>query len=45
MKVKMTNIELALTNLGEAPAVEFHKNNNSQGVKQLKKMLLKLVMY
>ena len=41
----MTNIELALTNLGEASAVEFHKNNNSQGVKQLKKMLLKLVMY
>ena len=37
----MTNIELALTNLGEAPAVEFHKNNNSQGVKQLKKDVTK----
>ena len=45
LRDSMTNIELALTNLGEAPAVEFHKNNNSQGVKQLKKMLLKLVMY
>lgn len=33
----MTNIELALTNLGEATAVEFHKKNNSQGLKELKK--------
>lgn len=33
----MTNIELALTNLGEATAVEFHKKNNSKGLKQLKK--------
>lgn len=32
----MTNIELALTNLGEAAAVEIHKKNNSQGLNQLK---------
>ena len=32
----MTNIELALTNLGEATAVEFHKKNNSQGIEELK---------
>ena len=32
----MTNIELALTNLGEAAAVEIHKNNNSKGMGQLK---------
>lgn len=41
LRDSMTNIELALTNLGEAPAVEFHKNNNSQGVKQLKKDVTK----
>ena len=32
----MTNIELALTNLGEAAAVEIHKKNNSQGLDNLK---------
>ena len=32
----MTNIELALTNLGEATAVEFHKENDSKGLKELK---------
>jgi DNA-damage-inducible protein D len=32
----MTNIELALTNLGEAAAVEFHQSNNSQGLEKLK---------
>lgn len=36
LRDSMTNIELALTNLGEATAVEFHKKNNSQGLKQLK---------
>ena len=41
LRDSMTNIELALTNLGEATAVEFHKNNNSQGVKQLKKDVTK----
>ncbi len=41
LRDSMTNIELALTNLGEATAVEFHKNNNSQGVKQLKKDITK----
>ena len=41
LRDSMTNIELALTNLGEAPAVEFHKNNNSQGVEQLKKDVTK----
>ena len=33
----MTNIELALTNLGEATAVEIHNKNNSQGFKELKR--------
>lgn len=32
----MTNIETALTNLGEAAAVEIHKNNNNTGMEQLK---------
>ncbi len=36
LRDSMTNIELALTNLGEATAVEFHKKNNSQGFKKLK---------
>lgn len=36
LRDSMTNIELALTNLGEATAVEFHKKNNSKGLKELK---------
>lgn len=32
----MTNIEVALVNLGEATATELHKNNDTQGVKNLK---------
>lgn len=36
LRDSMTNIELALTNLGEA-AVEIHKSNDSQGLQQLKK--------
>ena len=32
----MTNIELALTNLGEATAVEFHKKNDSKDLNELK---------
>ena len=32
LRDSMTNIELALTNLGEATAVEFHRKNNSQGI-------------
>ena len=36
LRDSMTNIELALTNLGEATAVEFHKKNNSNGLKELK---------
>lgn len=36
LRDSMTNLELALTNLGEATAVEFHKNNNSQGIGELK---------
>ncbi len=36
LRDSMSNIELALTNLGEATAVEFHKKNNSQGLKELK---------
>ncbi|MBQ4583690.1 MAG: Bro-N domain-containing protein [Bacilli bacterium] len=41
LRDSMTNIELALTNLGEATAVEFHKKNNSQGFKELKKDITK----
>ena len=36
LRDSMTNIELALINLGEASAVEFHKKNDCQGIKQLK---------
>ena len=36
LRDSMTNIELALTNLGEAAAVEIHKKNNSQGLGDLK---------
>ena len=36
LRDSMTNIELALTNLGEATAVEFHKKNDSKGLKELK---------
>ena len=41
LRDSMTNIELALTNLGEATAVEFNKKNNSQGFKELKKDVTK----
>ena len=37
----MTNIEIALTNLGEATAVEFHKKNDSKGLKELKMIWMK----
>ena len=37
----MTNIELALTNLGEAAAVELHKSYESQGMKELKNNMQK----
>lgn len=36
LRDSMTNIELALTNLGEAAAVEIHQNKNSLGTKELK---------
>ena len=36
LRDSMTNIELALTNLGEATAVEFHKKNDSKGLEELK---------
>ena len=36
LRDSMTNIELALTNLGEATAVEFHMKNDSKGLKELK---------
>lgn len=36
LRDSMTNIELALTNLGEADTVEFHKKNNSIGLDELK---------
>ena len=36
LRDSMTNIELALTNLGEATAVEFHRENDSKGLSQLK---------
>ena len=37
LRDSMSNIELALTNLGEATAVEFHRKNNSQGLQELRK--------
>lgn len=37
LRDSMTNIELALTNLGEAAAIEFHQNNNSICINELKK--------
>lgn len=36
LRDSMTNIELALTNLGEATAVEFHKKNDSKDLNELK---------
>ena len=36
LRDSMTNLELALTNLGEATAVEFHKKNDSVGISELK---------
>lgn len=36
LRDSMTNLELALTNLGEASAKEFHVNNNSLGLEKLK---------
>lgn len=36
LRDSMTNIELALTNLGEATAVEFHRKNDSNGLNELK---------
>lgn len=37
LKDSMTNLELALTNLIETTTAEFHKKNNSQGIKELTK--------
>ena len=36
LRDSMTNIELELTNLGEAAAVEFHRGHNSEGMDELK---------
>ena len=36
LRDSMSNIELALTNLGEATATEFHIGNNSYGIEELK---------
>lgn len=36
LRDSMTNLELALTSLGEATTTEIHKKNNSQGIKELK---------
>ena len=36
LRDSMTNIELALTNLGESTAVEFHKKNDSKDLNELK---------
>lgn len=41
LRDSMSNIELALTNLGEAAAAEIHKSNNSQGMKELKSDMTK----
>ncbi len=45
LRDSMTNIELALTNLGEAAAVEIHKENNSLGMNELKMMFLRQVKF
>lgn len=37
----MTNIELALTNLGEVSAVEIHRKNESYGINDLKSDTIK----
>ena len=36
LRDSMTNLELALTNLGEVTAVVLHKKNDSNGIKELK---------
>lgn len=36
LRDSMTNLELALTNLGEATAVEIHNKNDSRGMQELK---------
>ena len=36
LRDSMTNMELALTNLGETTAAELHKQNNSQGMAELR---------
>lgn len=36
LRDSMSNIELALTNLGEVTAVELHNKNDSKGIKELK---------
>lgn len=36
LRDSMSNLELALTNLGEASAVEFHEKNRSHGLEELK---------
>ena len=41
LRDSMTNIKLALTNLGEATAVEFHRENNNKGLNQLKSDMTK----
>lgn len=35
LKDSMTNLELALTNLNEVIAIEFHQKNNSSGIEEL----------
>jgi len=37
LKDSMTNLELALINLGEVTTIEIHKKNNSYGIEELKK--------
>lgn len=41
LRDSMTNIKLALTNLGEATAVEFHRENNNKGLNQLRSDMTK----
>ena len=40
LRDSMTNIELALTNLGEATATELHRKNNSVGMSELQKDMI-----
>lgn len=43
LRDSMSNIELALTNLGEVTAAEFHRKNGSKGMRELNSDMNKAV--